>query len=80
MNVDGKQVAALGDPTRLSLVLRLRDGKPRYIRELSQGIELTRQGISIHCATSLREILEDIPHLPTNLARLVGCPLTNLTG
>lgn len=40
--------AALGDPTRLSLVLRLRDGQPRSIGELSHGIDLTRQGISKH--------------------------------
>ena len=40
--------AALGDPTRLSLVLRLGDGQPRSISELSDGMELTRQGISKH--------------------------------
>lgn len=40
--------AALGDPTRLSLVLRLGDGQPRSISELSDGIDLTRQGISKH--------------------------------
>lgn len=40
--------AALGDPTRLSLLLRLGDGQPRSIGELSVGIDLTRQGISKH--------------------------------
>lgn len=40
--------AALGDPTRLFLVLRLRDGQSRSIGELSHGIDLTRQGISKH--------------------------------
>ncbi len=40
--------AALGDPTRLSLVMRLGDGQPRSIAELSDGIDLTRQGVSKH--------------------------------
>ena len=29
--------AALGDPTRLSLLARLRDGRPRSIVELTEG-------------------------------------------
>lgn len=40
--------AALGDTTRLALVWRLKDGRPQSIRELSRGIDLTRQGISKH--------------------------------
>lgn len=40
--------AALGDPTRLSLVSRLCDGQPRSISQLAEGTKLTRQGVSKH--------------------------------
>ena len=40
--------AALGDPTRLELVSRLGDGESRSIVELSEGLELTRQGVTKH--------------------------------
>jgi DNA-binding transcriptional ArsR family regulator len=40
--------AALGDPMRLRLLGRLRDGKPRSIVELTEGAGVTRQGISKH--------------------------------
>lgn len=40
--------AALGDPTRLFLLSRLRDGKPRSIVQLAGGLPLTRQGVSKH--------------------------------
>ena len=40
--------AALGDPTRLGLVSRLRDGRPRSIAQLTDGTGLTRQGVSKH--------------------------------
>ena len=40
--------AALGDPTRLGLVSRLTDGRPRSISALSEGFDLTRQGVSKH--------------------------------
>jgi DNA-binding transcriptional ArsR family regulator len=46
--------AALGDPTRLSLLARMRDGRPRSIVELTDGIGLTRQGVSKHL-----RVLED---------------------
>ena len=46
--------AALGDATRLSLLARLRDGRPRSIVELTDGIGLTRQGVSKHL-----RVLED---------------------
>lgn len=40
--------AALGDTTRLALVSRLSDGKPRSIVQLGEGLELTRQGVTKH--------------------------------
>ena len=40
--------AALGDPTRLSLLTTLSDGKPRSIAGLSGGSGLTRQAITKH--------------------------------
>ncbi|PZN33228.1 MAG: transcriptional regulator [Proteobacteria bacterium] len=42
--------AALGDRTRLSLLSRLADGRPRSIVQLTQGTGLTRQGVSKHLA------------------------------
>jgi DNA-binding transcriptional ArsR family regulator len=46
--------AALGDATRLSLLARLKDGRPRSIVELTDGLGLTRQGVSKHL-----RVLED---------------------
>ncbi len=46
--------AALGDPTRLSLVTRLCDGSRCSIAQLSNGQPLTRQAISKHL-----RVLED---------------------
>lgn len=40
--------SALGDATRLALISRLADGRPRSIAELTGGLELTRQGVSKH--------------------------------
>ena len=40
--------AALGDMTRLELVARLSDGKPHSIVQLTDGLELTRQGVTKH--------------------------------
>ena len=40
--------AALGDPTRLRLVARLCDGGPQSIARLTEGMELTRQGVTKH--------------------------------
>ncbi len=40
--------AALGDETRLVLVGRLCDGKPRSIVQLTDGLGLTRQGVTKH--------------------------------
>jgi len=40
--------AALGDPTRLALVEQLNDGQPRSIVQLTDGMGLTRQGVSKH--------------------------------
>jgi DNA-binding transcriptional ArsR family regulator len=40
--------AALGDPTRLSLVAKLIDGKPHSISALTAGTKVTRQAITKH--------------------------------
>ena len=40
--------AALGDVTRLELVARLSDGRPRSIAQLTGGLDLTRQGVTKH--------------------------------
>ena len=40
--------AALGDATRLRLVARLSDGQTRSITELTDGLGLTRQGVTKH--------------------------------
>jgi DNA-binding transcriptional ArsR family regulator len=46
--------AALGDETRLALVAKLSEGRPRSIAELTEGTRLTRQGITKHL-----RVLED---------------------
>ncbi|HEY3988855.1 MAG TPA: metalloregulator ArsR/SmtB family transcription factor [Acidobacteriaceae bacterium] len=40
--------AALGDATRLSLVVTLASGEPRSIAELTTGSRMTRQAITKH--------------------------------
>ena len=40
--------AALGDPTRLRLVVRLSRGEPLSITELASGTRLTRQAVTKH--------------------------------
>ncbi len=40
--------AALGDPTRLSLVAKLLDRKPHSISTLAEGNKITRQAITKH--------------------------------
>lgn len=40
--------AALGDATRLELVSRLSDGEARSIAQLTDGLKLTRQGVTKH--------------------------------
>jgi DNA-binding transcriptional ArsR family regulator len=40
--------AALGDPTRLSLLMKLSDGEARSIARLSSDTKLTRQAITKH--------------------------------
>jgi DNA-binding transcriptional ArsR family regulator len=43
-----KTFSALGDPTRLMLVMRLSDGQSRSIIQLSAGFNLSRQAITKH--------------------------------
>ena len=45
---DARVFAALGDPIRLRLVVRLSRGKPLSITELASGAEVTRQAITKH--------------------------------
>jgi len=40
--------AALGDETRLRLVIRLSWGEPMSIKELARGTEMTRQAVTKH--------------------------------
>jgi DNA-binding transcriptional ArsR family regulator len=40
--------AALGDRTRLALLARLSDGRPRSISELTGHVRLTRQAVTKH--------------------------------
>lgn len=40
--------AALGDPMRLALLGRLRDGHAQTLVQLTEGTGLTRQGVSKH--------------------------------
>jgi len=47
--------AALGDETRLSIVVQLSQGQPRSISELTQGSNLTRQAVTKHL-----RVLEDV--------------------
>ena len=42
--------AALGDPTRLSIIDRLSDGHRRSISQISAGLSQSRQGVSKHLA------------------------------
>ncbi len=60
--------AALGDETRLSLVVRLSTGQPHSISQLTEGTDLTRQAITkhlrvlenvgiVHCVRAGRESL-----------------------
>jgi DNA-binding transcriptional ArsR family regulator len=65
--------AALGDPTRLSLVAKLIDGKPHSISTLTSGTKVTRQAITKHLAvlqnvglvTSIKEGRESLYELDT---------------
>ncbi len=40
--------AALGDPTRLSVLSRLAAGRPQSISEITAGTKLTRQAVTRH--------------------------------
>ncbi len=40
--------AALGDQTRLELIMRLSDGHPKSIVQLTEGTGLTRQAVTKH--------------------------------
>ncbi len=51
--------AALGDSTRLLLVSRLLDGQRRSIAQLSEGLELTRQGVTKHLSVLKRAGIVD---------------------
>ena len=40
--------AALGDETRLNLLIKLADGQPRSIKQLAIGADMSRQAITKH--------------------------------
>jgi DNA-binding transcriptional ArsR family regulator len=40
--------AALGDETRLAMLVKLANGEPQSISRLSEGIDLTRQAVTKH--------------------------------
>lgn len=46
--VHARVFAALGDATRLALVVKLCSGQPRSISQLTRGSRLTRQAITKH--------------------------------
>lgn len=46
--------AALGDPIRMTLVLRLLDGEGLSLSDLSKGISITRQAVRKHLETLTR--------------------------
>jgi DNA-binding transcriptional ArsR family regulator len=41
-------LAALGDPRRLALLVRLSDGNPHSITRLAEGASVTRQAVTKH--------------------------------
>lgn len=45
---DAALFAALGDPTRLRIVVRLARGEPLSITELASGTNITRQAVTKH--------------------------------
>lgn len=45
---DASLFAALGDPTRLRIVVRLAGGEPLSITELASGSKMTRQAVTKH--------------------------------
>jgi len=47
-NTPATLFAALGDETRLRIVVRLSTGEPRSISQLTQGSRLTRQAVTKH--------------------------------
>src|SRR4051794_39263505 len=60
--------SALGDGTRLGLVQRLKDGRPRTATELSENVPVTRQAVMKHL-----RMLEDaglVAHRPDGRAVL----------
>ena len=48
LEVHAPVFAALGDETRLLLVVKLSDGRPHSISQLTRGSRLTRQAITKH--------------------------------
>jgi DNA-binding transcriptional ArsR family regulator len=72
--------AALGDRTRLALVIKLSAGQPHSISQLAEGSDLTRQAITKHlrvlegagivrCARSGRESRFELDPAPIDDAR-----------
>jgi len=68
--------AALGDATRLSLVLKLSGGPPRSISQLAEGSRLTRQAIAKHLRVlEGAGIVRAAPAGRSRMYRFVPCPI-----
>jgi DNA-binding transcriptional ArsR family regulator len=76
-NKQASVFAALGDKTRLSLVVKLSKGEPQSISQLTEGSKLTRQAVTKHlkvlgnvgivkCSYSGRETLFELDTRPFN--------------
>ncbi|MGB9196896.1 MAG: metalloregulator ArsR/SmtB family transcription factor [Terriglobales bacterium] len=48
LRAQAEAFAALGDETRLALVMKLTDGQPHSISRLTRGTRLTRQAVTKH--------------------------------
>ncbi|MCA1999473.1 MAG: metalloregulator ArsR/SmtB family transcription factor [Hyphomicrobiales bacterium] len=48
--IHAARFAALGDPTRLGILVQLSDGAPRSIARLTEATDLTRQAVTKHLA------------------------------
>ncbi len=73
--------AALGDPTRLALLERLNDGESHSIARLSEGLTLSRQGVTKHLDVMARAGLVSHRRVGReSLYRLQPDPLVRLQG
>ena len=68
--------AALGDPTRLRILVRLSDGGPLSIARLTEGEDITRQAVTKHLAVLADAgLVRDVRHGRERLWQLEPAPL-----